>query len=347
VIEGALPAARAVHFAATLLIEGCLVFQFLVAAPALGAGTKDAADFPRFVYRTVIAAWIVAVLTGAAWLFLLSAELTDTSVAEAVSDGTTWTLLTQTQFGWEWIARAAGFLLLAILLGTQPETPLIPAQAGPVALSLALTGSLAWSGHGAASAGAEGDLHLAADILHLIASGIWLGGLLPFVIKLRLHPDSAAAISRHFSSVATASVLVLVATGIINAWVILPGLDALTGTLYGRLLLAKLGLFLLMLAFAGVNRFVLTPRLAIANLSGLARSRLSVQSRCEIALGLAILALVGVLGTLSPMPQEQQHHTAGIRGVATNAAFASVYSVRSRTGDARAHIINMFSPASS
>jgi putative copper export protein len=40
--------------------------------------------------------------------------------------------------------------------------------------------------------------------------------------------------------------------------VILGGIDALTGTLYGRLLIAKVGLFLLMLAFAGVNRFVLT-----------------------------------------------------------------------------------------
>jgi hypothetical protein len=85
--------------------------------------------------------------------------------------------------------------------------------------------------------------------------------------------------------------------------VILGGIDALTGTLYGRLLIAKVGLFLLMLAFAGVNRFVLTAQLATSN-SENARARLIIHSGCEIALGLAVLGIVGLLGTLTPMPEE-------------------------------------------
>jgi copper resistance protein D len=306
VIEAALPAARAVHFAATLLIEGCIVFQFLVAAPALGGRTKDDAGFATFVYRTLIGAWIVAVLSGAAWLCLLAAELADTSVTEAVSDGTAWILLTQTQFGWSWIARGVGFVLLAINLPISNRNRF--ARIAAAVLAIGLTGSLAWSGHGAATPGAKGTLHLAADILHLIASGIWLGGLLPFVMLLKLRPDSAAETARRFSSLATACVLVLAASGIVNAWMMLGGIDALTGTFYGRLLLAKVGLFLLMLAFAGVNRFVLTPRLATSNLTDNARSRLVIHSGCEIALGLAILALVGLLGTLSPMPEEPHQH---------------------------------------
>ncbi len=38
---------------------------------------------------------------------------------------------------------------------------------------------------------------------------------------------------------ATVSVLIVLPTGIINGWSILPSLGALTGTLYGQLLLTK------------------------------------------------------------------------------------------------------------
>jgi putative copper resistance protein D len=79
-------------------------------------------------------------------------------------------LLTQTQFGLSWIARGAGFVLLAIALATGNRHRV--SRLSAVALGLALSGSLAWSGHGGATPGAIGDLHLTADILHLLASGI-------------------------------------------------------------------------------------------------------------------------------------------------------------------------------
>src|SRR3546814_15811165 len=37
--------------------------------------------------------------------------------------------------------------------------------------------SLAWSGHGAATEGGAGMVHLGADILHLLAAGAWVGAL--------------------------------------------------------------------------------------------------------------------------------------------------------------------------
>jgi putative copper resistance protein D len=337
VIEAALPAARAAHFAATLLIEGCVLFHFFVAP----SGAKD--DFRHFLNRTMAVAWIVAVISGIAWWLLLAAQIDGSSITEALADGTAWTLLTQTQFGTAWMLRTLGFVLLSISLfksRRQSKSPLIPAQAGTgrtgeglcvalsIVLSVALTASLAWSGHGAATPGAKGGLHLAADVLHLIASGIWLGGLLPYAILLAMRPDRAAETTRRFSLLATVSVLVLLPTGIVNGWMILPSLDALTGTLYGQLLLAKIGLFLLMLAFAGVNRFVLTPRLASAN-SDNARRRLIIHSGCEIALGLSILALVGVLGTLAPVPEEQHHHAMAALSYSLTGGGASAAGPRS------------------
>ena len=304
-IDSPLTVARAVHFAAVLLVQGCIVVRFLVAGRGLTAEIRGD-RFSQHLFHVEAGGWLVAVSSGAAWLLLLAAEVDDASVSEALRDGTAWTLLTQTQFGWAWVARAVGFVLLAIVLPMANRNSATGLSA--IVLSLALSGSLAWSGHGAATLGAVGDLHLAADILHLLASGVWLGGLLPFAILLTTRPEAAAETTRRFASLATLSVLILVPSGVINGWMIVGSVAALTGTLYGELLLAKIALFLLMLAFAGVNRFVLTSQLAIANLSIRARERLVIHSGCEIALGLAILVIVGVLGTLTPMEEHGQHH---------------------------------------
>jgi putative copper resistance protein D len=53
-----------------------------------------------------------------------------------------------------------------------------------------------------------------------------------------------------------------------------------------------------MLAFAASNRFVLTPRLALA--SDDAPRAISRNTLIEIVLGFSIFAMVGVLGTLHP-----------------------------------------------
>jgi putative copper resistance protein D len=65
----------------------------------------------------------------------------------------------------------------------------------------------------------------------------------------------------------------------------------------------KLVVFVSMLVFAAVNRFWLTPQLAVssgneARLTAL--GQLTRNSVIEIALGLTIFAIVGALGTLHP-----------------------------------------------
>jgi len=74
-------------------------------------------------------------------------------------------------------------------------------------------------------------------------------------------------------------------------------------TEYGRLLMLKLGVFAVMLVFAAVNRFWLTPRLGLAMANGPqldALRQLTRNSTIEIGLGLAIFAIVGMLGTMHP-----------------------------------------------
>jgi putative copper resistance protein D len=302
VIDGALAAARAVHFAATLLLEGSIAFGVLVGRPS-AAGEMVSRRNANWIEA---AAFVVAIVSGAAWLLLVGADTAGSSVSAAISDGTAWLLLTQTQFGSAWQARAAGFLLLAMCM-IAAHRKHAPSAWSVVALllSIALAGSIAWSGHGAATPGVPGDVHVALDFLHLAAAGLWLGGLLPFTLILLHSSGPAHELSRRFSALATASVLILLPTGIANSWFALPSIAALTGTLYGQLLLAKIGLFLLMLAFAAVNRFVLVPQLASEASAKRSTARLVIHSGCEIALGVVILGIVGVLGILSPM---LEHH---------------------------------------
>src|SRR6185437_5093467 len=66
---------------------------------------------------------------------------------------------------------------------------------------------------------------------------------------------------------------------------------------YGALVLAKVGLLLIMLGFASVNRFWLTPRLPV---SDKAVSLLCISTGAEITLGLIVICIVAVLGQLEP-----------------------------------------------
>ncbi len=300
---------RAVHFAATLLLTGGLVFRLLVLAPGWGGGVGLRAKMRALLQPTLIALWASAVLSGLAWLFLLAGGIAGAPALVALHQGVDWTLLTKTKFGVVWQLRGVMALFVggALVFADRAKAAVTWSRGLAIVLAGMLAGSLAWSGHGAATPGVLGDFHLFADIAHLIAAGLWLGGLLPLTVLLWAGrhdaPNGAAAgiATRRFGSMALASVLVLLASGIVNTWILVPSIPALFQSLYGQLLLAKIGLFLLMIAFAAVNRLYLTPDIGRSGPAGArAAERLAIHSGCELALGMAILAIVGVLGMLPP-----------------------------------------------
>jgi putative copper resistance protein D len=180
-----------------------------------------------------------------------------------------------------------------------------------LAAALGLTAAIAWTGHAASTLGELQNLHLAADTLHLVAAAAWIGGLVPLVLLLaaaRRHQTVASGslvrdASHGFSTLGIVSVATLSATGIVNAWILVGSFHALFVAEYGRLLMLKLVVFAVMLMFAAVNRFALTPRLAASTghePQPEAIRRLTRNSTIEIALGLVVFAMVGVLGTLHP-----------------------------------------------
>ncbi|MFD9617887.1 copper resistance CopC/CopD family protein [Streptomyces virginiae] len=105
-----------------------------------------------------------------------------------------------------------------------------------------------------ASTGIQPGIAMPADILHLMAVAIWLGGLAALLVALHKVPGIERAAVRRFSRVAFVSVLVLAVTGVYQSWRQLGSWSALTGTEYGQLLLLKVGLVAVLLGIAYVSR---------------------------------------------------------------------------------------------
>jgi putative copper resistance protein D len=106
-----------------------------------------------------------------------------------------------------------------------------------------------------------------------------------------------------FSTLGIISVAILLATGIVNAWVLVGSFSALVRTDYGRLVLVKIALFAAMLSLATFNRLRLTPRLSLPSQTVLrtgALRQLVRNSTIEVAMGVVVFAIVAVLGTLHP-----------------------------------------------
>jgi putative copper export protein len=120
-----------------------------------------------------------------------------------------------------------------------------------------------WTGH-AAAAIKDFRLAVVTDWLHLVAGAFWVGGLFHLALITRPvlqrldRPKRARALHqlvRLFTRVAVPTVVVLVLAGLYNTWVHVDNFGALWSTAYGRTLLLKLLLVVLMLVLGGVNNF--------------------------------------------------------------------------------------------
>ena len=233
----------------------------------------------------------------AAWLVWLSADIYGASIVEVCLHGGVWSVLTETRFGLVWIARLGLAILLGVLM-LWPAARLLQLAAAACLLAL-----IALIGHAGATPGTAGQIHLASDIVHLLAAGAWLGALPALTMLLGQTAMPAIRIGRHavtaarrFSLLGMVSVSALLASGVVNSWNLLGGPRDLVTTDYGRLVLLKIGLFVAMVGIAAVNRFHLTPQLPAAG----ALKALRRNSLAEIGLGLCALLFVGALGTCRP-----------------------------------------------
>src|ERR1700730_2213294 len=158
-IDGPMIVVRAIHFAATAVTAGALMFRAVVAEPALRC-QRDASAILEQQIRKV--AWIslaIAVVSGLAWVLLLTMSLSAEGPGKAVMSGALRDVLNLTQFGLISQIRLALAIVLVICLVF--ERSALWRWLG-LGAALGLTASIAWTGHAASKTGSTGNLHLVA-----------------------------------------------------------------------------------------------------------------------------------------------------------------------------------------
>lgn len=206
-------------------------------------------------------------------------------------------------FGWAFLVRMVALAAVTVF----GANPVYSMGWGMVPAAVAIS-TLAWSGHAASGEGSFALVRLGIDIVHLLAASIWIGALVLYLTMLWERTvelgDCARALAR-FGGIGSYVVATLAITGISNllflapprTWPVVAALD------YGHLLGAKIAIVVAMLGFAGLNRFVLVPRIAASASfqdSGGAIRGLKLSIAAEFCAALAILLVVSRLGLLDP-----------------------------------------------
>jgi putative copper resistance protein D len=285
-----------------------LIFRAVVAEAASASVRPAAIVVGTQTLRVAWTSLAISAASGMIWLLLVAASMSGLSFGESMTSDVLSTVVNETQFG---RVSEIRLVLAVIIAGCLAYVRFPLARGLALAMSLGLTAALAWTGHAGSTAGAMGILHLTADTLHLLAAAIWIGGLVSLVLLLSVsrndQTDAGVSFGRdatqRFSTMGVAIVVVVLATGIVNGWILVGSWHALIATFYGQLLILKIALFAVMLLIAAANRFWLMPRLALRSGSEPQLEvlrRLARNSMIEIVLALMIFAIVGMLGTLHP-----------------------------------------------
>jgi len=306
-LDGPLAAVRAIHFAATAMLAGVLLFRAAVIDPASPAASSVLAGIRARMVRMAWGCLMIAAATGVLWLLLVATSISGLPLTADIFSS----VIEDTRFGTVASLRCGMAAALAMALASDRFAP---ARALGLGMGLGLTTSIAWTGHAGSTGGALGSLQLIADACHLVAAAVWLGGLVALVLLLqgtRREPTGVAfncahQATRRFAAIGLITVVVLLFTGLANAWILVGSWHALVASTYGRLLLLKAALLTATLAVAAVNRWVVTPRLrrSTGDQPGFELLRqLKRNSQAEIGLLSLVYAVVGVLGTIAPALQ--------------------------------------------
>lgn len=305
------PLQRAALQIGTLLLVGTLawkvVLQGAITDAFTTAGREDeggalARKLERRVVRIALAVALGLVLVWALRLYVQLLGFRDPFVP--LREDLDF-LLTGTFWGTVWIAQGGIVLLLALALALLTRSASTDREGKPsgTALSLwavvalatgALVLSLALSSH-ALSVESNRTLALAADALHTLAAGAWLGSLAIILTHAWRAPDpeglAFAAQLRAFSPIALAAVPLLLLAGSVLSWhhLTLPGDLWRTG--YGRILSAKVALVGVVLLFGFLNWRRGLPSLDAEP----GRSSVRRQAAWELAVALLVLLLTAIL----------------------------------------------------
>ncbi len=309
--------ARGLQYAALAVALGALAFLFLAWWPAhrllVDVDDLDAANgaFEQRLRTVLLVAAAVGALSAAAAIVFEAAEAAGVSVGSALSS----TILHEelgTRFGTIW-----GFTALAWVLVGAGAIPALrhvtPRRIAPLFLPLTFIAlEPALSGHPSTQSPVA--LLFPANVLHVVAMAVWVGGLASLVLILpaatrTLEPPArsrliAANLAR-FSPVALACVGMILLTGVGQAYAYVRHLDNLLDTAYGRAVLIKFILLVgALMPLGAYNRYRSVPRLKRIAAGGeaLGRAGLLVRRalRGEVAFVVVVLGVTAALAGYAP-----------------------------------------------
>lgn len=198
-------------------------------------------------------------------------------------------------FAWTWGAlgpQATAFFAGAVLsiAGALAGSRILAAASG-----IAIAAGFGLAGH---SAGLEAPGIAPAVVgLHVLIAGFWFFAPWSLWPRAGLSDDEVTRRTRTFSRVAVVIVPVLLLTGLWLLWRIAGGVDGVFSSLYGRLLLGKLGVAIAILGLGALNMTIVTRKLATAPASG--RKALRATLRIDAVLFLGVLLLIASATTFT------------------------------------------------
>jgi copper transport protein len=248
--------ARAVEYGGTALLVGGLVFIALV-WPA-GADSRGAR-------RVLVTGWAVGTLATVAALGLGGSWATGGSIGDAAKRSVLEAVL-QTDFGREWAVLVLLQILMLVVLADllrrgAAVARSLPWRVGALAVGLGLLRVYGLTGHSRETA--HPLVAQLADLAHLTAMAVWIGGLTMLLggVLPRRQPRELGTVLPRYSMLALGSVGIVVVSGALMAWGLLGSLDDLTSTTYGHFLLVKIAVLALVLAAAGSSKTWVEHRL--------------------------------------------------------------------------------------
>ncbi len=256
-VAAALPIARWAGFAGLALAVGVPAMVALCWPGGWGSP----------LLRRLAGAGLVAVVVGAVLTFLLQGPYASAAGLGSVADPALLSATAGSELGVALLIRlalAAGLALLLLPWLRRGEAPVPQGLVLGGVLAAGLVVTTAAVGHPVA--GPYPAIAVVAATAHVAAMSLWLGGLaalLGAVLRDGVPAGEMAGALARFSRLAASAVGVLVVSGVVQSVREVGSPDALFSTGYGRLLLAKLAVVLLLLAAAGVSRVWVQQRLGI------------------------------------------------------------------------------------
>lgn len=330
VVSTAVKVAEYLGYAGLVLLVGPVLVLSLLWPRRLsrrGPGRLVWSGVGLVALATVAALWLQMPYTNGGGLF----AVTGTELGDVL--GSTFGAVHLVRLG---ILAAAAILLRPLLAGRSGRVDQV------LLVVLGVCGLATWPLGAHPAASPVPAVSVVADMVHVASMAVWLGGLIMLVVFLLRQADDRelAAILPIWSRWAALAVTALLLAGTVQALIEVGTVSALVSTTYGRLVLAKIVLFALVIAVATISRQLVRRRVATDAAAPTALRRTVL---IELGITAVVLALSATLVQTTPARTAVGTSSGGGAGYYSATLTSNLYALQvevdpARTGNNTIHL---------